>query len=108
MRTVWWPAPPAKELRCDLSSCLHTPVRLLPISFEYSVRRPRRLRITGAGLPISAVTAWDNFACEDGVATLSGFVWDPQDIYRASELAAHLPGVNDVIDEIELKRQEYR
>ena len=45
---------------------------------------------------------------QDGVATLSGFVWDPQDIYRASELAAHLPGVNDVIDEIELKRQEYR
>jgi osmotically-inducible protein OsmY len=45
---------------------------------------------------------------QDGVATLSGFVWDPQDIYRASELAAHLPGVNGVIDELELKRKEHR
>jgi osmotically-inducible protein OsmY len=38
----------------------------------------------------------------DGVATLSGYVWDPQDIYRARELTARVPGVVRVVDQMEL------
>ena len=39
----------------------------------------------------------------DGVATLSGYVWEPQDIYRARELTARVPGVVRVLNQIELK-----
>ena len=40
----------------------------------------------------------------DGVATLSGFVWEPQDIYRARELTARVPGVVRVVNQMELNR----
>jgi osmotically-inducible protein OsmY len=38
----------------------------------------------------------------DGVATLSGIVWEPQDIYRARELTARVPGVVRVLNQMEL------
>ena len=41
----------------------------------------------------------------DGVATLSGYIWEPQDIYRARELTARVPGVVRVLNEIELKQE---
>jgi osmotically-inducible protein OsmY len=41
----------------------------------------------------------------DGVATLSGYVWEPQAIYRAQEIAARVPGVTRVIDQMELERE---
>ena len=40
----------------------------------------------------------------DGVATLSGYVWEPQDIYRARELTARVPGVVRVLNQMELYR----
>ena len=40
----------------------------------------------------------------DGVATLSGFVWEPQDIYRARELTARVPGVVRVVNQMEINR----
>jgi osmotically-inducible protein OsmY len=40
----------------------------------------------------------------DGVATLSGFVWEPQDIYRAGELTARVSGVVRVVNQIEINR----
>ena len=40
----------------------------------------------------------------DGMATLNGFVWDPQDIYRARELAARVPGVARVVNQLEINR----
>jgi osmotically-inducible protein OsmY len=39
----------------------------------------------------------------DGVATLSGYVWEPQEIYRARELTARVPRVVRVLNQIELK-----
>jgi osmotically-inducible protein OsmY len=39
----------------------------------------------------------------DGVATLSGYVWEPQDLYRARELTARAPGVVRVINQMELE-----
>ena len=41
----------------------------------------------------------------DGVATLSGYVWDPQAIYRAQKIAARVPGVTRVVDQMELERE---
>lgn len=38
----------------------------------------------------------------DGVATLSGYVWEPEDIYRARELTARVPGVVRVLNQMEL------
>jgi osmotically-inducible protein OsmY len=38
-----------------------------------------------------------------GVATLSGYVWDVQTIYRAREIAARVPGVTRVVDRMELE-----
>jgi osmotically-inducible protein OsmY len=43
----------------------------------------------------------------DGEATLSGFVWEPQEIYRARQLTARVPGVKRVVNELELE-QGYR
>jgi osmotically-inducible protein OsmY len=40
----------------------------------------------------------------DGAATLSGHVWEPQDIYRARELTARVPGVVRVLSQLELVR----
>jgi osmotically-inducible protein OsmY len=39
----------------------------------------------------------------DGVATLSGYVWEPQEIYRARELTSRVPRVVSVFNQIELK-----
>jgi osmotically-inducible protein OsmY len=41
----------------------------------------------------------------DGVATLSGYVWEPQAIYHAQEIAARVPGVTRVVDQMELERE---
>jgi osmotically-inducible protein OsmY len=40
----------------------------------------------------------------DGVATLSGFVWEPRDIYRARDLTARVPGVISVVNQMEINR----
>jgi hypothetical protein len=39
----------------------------------------------------------------DGVVTLSGYVWEPRDFYRALELTARVPGVVRVRDQMELE-----
>ena len=39
----------------------------------------------------------------DGVATLSGYVWEPQEIYHARELTARVPGVVRVVNQMELE-----
>jgi osmotically-inducible protein OsmY len=41
----------------------------------------------------------------DGVVTLSGHVWEPQDIYRARELTARVPGVVRVLNQMELTQE---
>ena len=40
-----------------------------------------------------------------GVVTLSGYVWDTHAIYRAQKIAARVPGVTRVIDQMELERE---
>ena len=40
---------------------------------------------------------------QDGVVTLSGYVWEPRDIYRAQEVAARVPGVTRVVDQMEIE-----
>ena len=39
-----------------------------------------------------------------GVVTLSGYVWDTPSLYRAEEIAARIPGVIRVKDQMELER----
>lgn len=41
----------------------------------------------------------------DGVVTLSGYVWELQAIYRAQKIAARVPGVTRVVDQMELERE---
>jgi hypothetical protein len=45
-----------------------------------------------------------NVDVRNGVVTLSGYVWSTPAIHRAEELAASLPDVTRVIDQIELER----
>ena len=41
----------------------------------------------------------------NGVVTLSGYIWDPQAIYRAQKIAARVPGVTRVVDQMQLERE---
>jgi BON domain len=43
-----------------------------------------------------------------GVAHLSGYVWDTDALYQAKKIAAGVPGVIDVVDEMELEREGER
>lgn len=45
-----------------------------------------------------------NVDVRHGVVTLSGYVWSTPAIYRARKLAASLPDVRRVIDQMELER----
>jgi osmotically-inducible protein OsmY len=40
-----------------------------------------------------------------GVATLSGYVWSTPAIYRAKKVAAGVPGVTSVVNQMELERE---
>lgn len=41
---------------------------------------------------------------QHGVVTLGGYVWDTQALYHAEEIAARVPGVTRVNDQLELER----
>jgi osmotically-inducible protein OsmY len=41
---------------------------------------------------------------QHGVVTLSGYVWSVHSIYRAEKIAAGVPGVTRVVDQMELER----
>jgi hypothetical protein len=46
-----------------------------------------------------------NVSVDEGVATLSGYVWDTQAIYRARKIASEVPGVTRVeSSELRLER----
>lgn len=46
-----------------------------------------------------------NVSVDEGVATLSGYVWDTQAIYRARQIAGAVPGVTRVVtSSLELER----
>ena len=42
---------------------------------------------------------------EDGVARLGGYIWSPEALYRAEQLAGHVPGVKRVVNQMELERE---
>jgi osmotically-inducible protein OsmY len=41
---------------------------------------------------------------QHGVVTLTGYVWSTPAIYRAEKIAASVPGVTRVVDQMELER----
>ena len=41
---------------------------------------------------------------ENGVVRLSGYVWDPPDLLEAKRVAALVPGVSQVVNDLELER----
>jgi osmotically-inducible protein OsmY len=41
---------------------------------------------------------------ENGVAHLSGYVWNTQALYRAKDVATGVPGITAVVDNLELER----
>jgi osmotically-inducible protein OsmY len=41
---------------------------------------------------------------QHGVVTLGGYVWSAPAIYRAEKIAAGMPGVTRVVDQMELER----
>lgn len=41
---------------------------------------------------------------DGGVAHLSGYIWDVEAVYRAKQIAAKVPGVIGVVNEMELER----
>jgi hypothetical protein len=46
-----------------------------------------------------------NVTVDEGVATLSGYVWDTQAIYQARKIASEVPGVTRVVtSDLELER----
>lgn len=42
---------------------------------------------------------------DDGVAHLSGYVWSSDALFRAKQIAAGIPGVRLVVNEMELQRE---
>jgi osmotically-inducible protein OsmY len=40
----------------------------------------------------------------DGVVHLSGYVWDPPDLNEAQSVAQQVPGVSQVVNDLELQR----
>jgi osmotically-inducible protein OsmY len=43
---------------------------------------------------------------DDGVVRLGGYVWNDHDLYQAQQIAATVPGVTRVVDEMELERDD--
>lgn len=43
-----------------------------------------------------------------GVAHLSGYVWSADALFRAKKIAAAVPGITNVVNEMELERQGQR
>jgi osmotically-inducible protein OsmY len=41
---------------------------------------------------------------DGGVVHLTGYVWNPEDLYEAQRIAETVPGVSHVVDEMELER----
>jgi osmotically-inducible protein OsmY len=41
---------------------------------------------------------------DNGVVRLSGYVWDPPDLIEAKRVAALVPGVSQVVNDLELER----
>jgi osmotically-inducible protein OsmY len=42
---------------------------------------------------------------DDGVAELTGYIWDTEALYKAKEIAAGVPGVKRVVNDMELERE---
>jgi|SRR5579863_9124232 len=42
---------------------------------------------------------------DDGVAELKGYIWGTPALYRAKEIAAGVPGVRRVVNDMELERE---
>lgn len=42
---------------------------------------------------------------DSGVVHLAGYVWNSEDLYEAQRVAATVPGVTRVVDEMELERE---
>lgn len=45
---------------------------------------------------------------DHGVAYLSGYVWSTDALYRAKQIAANVPGVSGVVNQMELEREGSR
>ena len=45
---------------------------------------------------------------DQGVAYLSGYVWSTDALYRAKQIAARVPGVSRVVNQMELEREGER
>jgi osmotically-inducible protein OsmY len=45
---------------------------------------------------------------ENGVARLSGYVWNTEAQYHAKEVATNVPGITAVVDNLELEREGAR
>ena len=45
---------------------------------------------------------------DDGVAQLSGYIWDTDALYKAKQIAASVPGVKRVVNQMELEREGSR
>jgi osmotically-inducible protein OsmY len=45
---------------------------------------------------------------DGGVAQLSGYIWDTDALYRAKQIAASVPGVRRVVNQMELEREGSR
>jgi len=41
---------------------------------------------------------------DNGVVRLTGYVWDPPDLIEAKRVAALVPGVSQVVNDLELER----
>jgi osmotically-inducible protein OsmY len=41
---------------------------------------------------------------DSGTVHLGGYVWSDRDLFEAKQIAAGVPGVKDVVDELELER----
>ena len=88
----------------------------LTVSTGYAATPPLRLETEGQADRVTTEQVCEALAADpihyfrhvdvyvrDGVATLSGYVWEPQEIYRARELTSRVPRVVSVFNQLELK-----
>lgn len=104
---------PGISKRCVAIATLHVAVTLITAC---AVSPPKSLELTQSDDLIaeqisSALNADPTYffrhvdvRVDAGVAHLSGYIWCTEGLYRAKQIAAQVPGVKRVVNEMELER----
>jgi osmotically-inducible protein OsmY len=84
------------------AACSTTPPRT---DAERQIDNETAARVTNALMADPSIYARHiDVRAYNGVVHLGGYVWTDGDLYRAQQVAALVPGVKEVVDDLELER----